>query len=235
MLRFLGRGSAFCDEHNSAVMTFDNELILLDCPMSAFVKLKNADLSKYSAINILVTHTHSDHVSGIAMLIDYEFFIGHIPVTVIAPSVEVRNDLFYLIDRLDGCEPEWCSLKVASEIDAPWLKAVIPTHHTDTLEGRCFGYCLSDGKNDIVYTGDTNTLEPFEPYLHEGTILYTEVSSYKTAVHLFISDVKEKLKAYNARGISVYLMHMDRESNILKEADGTGALPAPLINKEDTI
>ena len=146
------------------------------------------------------------------MLIDYEFFIGHIPVTVIAPSVEVRNDLFYLIDRLDGCEPEWYSLKVASEIDAPWLKAVIPTHHTDTLEGRCFGYCLSDGKNDIVYTGDTNT-----------------------AVHLFISDVKEKLKAYNARGISVYLMHMDRESNILKEADGTGALPAPLINKEDTI
>ena len=61
------------------------------------------------------------------------------------------------------------------------------------------------------------------------------MSSYKTAVHLFISDVKEKLKAYNARGISVYLMHMDRESNILKEADGTGALPAPLINKEDTI
>ena len=36
MLTFLGRGSAFADEHNSAFFIHDGNLILIDCPMSSF-------------------------------------------------------------------------------------------------------------------------------------------------------------------------------------------------------
>lgn len=235
MLRFLGRGSAFCDEHNSALMTIGNELILIDCPMSSFVKLKNADLSRYSSIRILITHTHSDHISGIAMLIDYEYFLGKIPVTVIAPSEEVREDLHFALSRLDGCEDNWYTLTTASEMKADWLLAVIPTTHADALKGRCFGYCLMHEGRKLVYTGDSNTLDPFIPYLNDGDVLYTEASAHESAVHMLISSITSTISELTSRGIEVYLMHMDDEELIMNEAKDTGALPAPLISTEDNI
>ena len=69
MLRFLGRGSAFADEHNCAYFTAGDDLVLLDCPMSAFTKLKQKDLKAYENIYVLITHTHGDHIGGVAMLI----------------------------------------------------------------------------------------------------------------------------------------------------------------------
>ena len=70
MLKFLGRGSAFTDEHNSAYFVENDELILIDCPMSAFQRLNDKNLALYDHIYVLVTHTHGDHVGGIGMLID---------------------------------------------------------------------------------------------------------------------------------------------------------------------
>ena len=35
LLLFLGRGSAFADEHNSAFFVEDNELVLIDCPATS--------------------------------------------------------------------------------------------------------------------------------------------------------------------------------------------------------
>ncbi|MBR4010497.1 MAG: MBL fold metallo-hydrolase, partial [Clostridiales bacterium] len=69
MLTFFGRGSAFTKEHNSAYFTDGNDLILLDCPMSTFSKLRARGLSRYESIYVLITHTHGDHVGGVAMLI----------------------------------------------------------------------------------------------------------------------------------------------------------------------
>ena len=40
-LKFLGRDSGFGDEHNSAFFTTkDNDLVIIDCPVSTFEKLK---------------------------------------------------------------------------------------------------------------------------------------------------------------------------------------------------
>ena len=38
-LQFFGRGSAFMTENNSAFFVNGDELVLIDCPMSAFRKL----------------------------------------------------------------------------------------------------------------------------------------------------------------------------------------------------
>ena len=45
MLTFLGRGSAFADEHNSAFFVNESDLILIDCPMSSFEKLNDMNLT----------------------------------------------------------------------------------------------------------------------------------------------------------------------------------------------
>ena len=53
MLKFLGRGSAFADEHNSAFFYHNDDLILIDCPESEFRKVKKIELKAVKNGNIL--------------------------------------------------------------------------------------------------------------------------------------------------------------------------------------
>ena len=90
ILQFLGRGSAFSDENNSAFFTCGNELVLIDLPMSSFRKLRRYGIKALSGrddpdITVLVTHTHGDHTGGIPTMIHYACYILHRRVTVIAP------------------------------------------------------------------------------------------------------------------------------------------------------
>ncbi len=233
MLQFLGRGSAFMDEHNSAYFTAGNDLVLLDCPMSSFIKLKKWDLSEYDRIFVLITHTHGDHAGGVAMLIDYNYFIAGTPVTVVAPSKVVADDLRYLFDNIEGCGRAWYELVEANDLKEDWFVAAIPTSHTKELEGKCFGYCLEVDGNRVVYTGDTNTYEPFERYLEKGTYFYTEVSSYKSNVHVFVDDIKSRVAEMSEKGVRVFLMHLDDEARIKQTLEGTGAELAPLFEEDN--
>ncbi len=228
MLKFLGRGSAFMDENNSAYFVANNELILLDCPISAFVKLKKKDLKSYDHIYVLITHTHGDHAGGTAMLIDYNYFLTGTPVTVVAPSKEVLDDLNYLFRNIEGCGRSWYELIEGKDLNKDWYVTSIPTTHSEELKGKCFGYCLDINGTRVVYTGDTNTLDPYIPYLTEGSYLYTEVTYYDSPVHIRCEKYKAQIADIVKKGIKVYLMHLDEEEKILEIMRGTGAEPAPL-------
>ena len=235
MLKFLGRGSAFTDEHNSAYFIADDELILIDCPMSAFSRLNDKNLALFDRIYVLVTHTHGDHVGGIGILIDLLQFSVKTPITVVAPSKEVEADLFYLLTRIEGCNSSWYELISVEDLDKDWFVCSIPTTHTDELAGKCFGYCLNIEGNKTVYTGDTNTIIPFEKYLESGTYLYMEISAYKSAVHLYCSDMVRKINEYVSQGVNVFLMHMDDEKRIAQVMKDTGAGFAPLEQSGATL
>ena len=238
MLKFLGRGAGFSDEHNGACFGYEDKLILMDCPMITFKRLKNQGLSCFAGraveeIVVVVTHTHSDHVAGLALTIHMARFIWKLKVKVVAPSEEVAHDLEYLLYRLDGCSRETCTVLTAEdymieEMGRGWLKEVIPTVHVPELEGRCFGYRLSiDGKN-VIYTGDTATLEPYMEYLEEGSILYTECSAYDTGVHIYVDYLTGYADFFREKDIKVYLMHMDNVEEIKRRTAGTGFETAPL-------
>ena len=234
MLRFFGRGSAFEDIHNSAYFRNGDDLVLIDCPLSAFNIIKKGALTDgVKRIKVAITHTHSDHTGGLPLLIHYAFYLFHIPVLVIAPSEEVKADLLYLIDRLDGCDPSGYELITADKAEEDWLLSVIPTSHTPALEGRCFGYELSIDGVHTVYTGDTCITSPYVPYLTEGTELYIEVCTRNSPVHLFIDDIIPFIREVEQKGVSVYLMHLDSEDKlegIIRES-GVKARFAPLISQ----
>ena len=238
MLTFLGRGSAFTDEQNSAFFVENGDLVLIDCPMSSFEKLNDMNMTLFSHVYVLVTHTHGDHISGIGMLIDLLQFSVKTPITVVAPSKEVENDLRYLISNLEGCGDSWYSLTNANELKKEWFVCSIPTTHTEQLNGKCFGYCLTVEGKRVVYTGDTNTIEPFEKYIEDGSYAYIEMSAYRSPVHLYCIDMLDKIREYTSRGIHVYLMHMDDEKRIADVMADTSAEFAPLrqggFTMEDT-
>ena len=228
MLLFLGRGSAFSDEQNCAFFAADGQLVLLDCPMSAFHRIRHFQ-KRYDGITVLVTHTHSDHCGGIPMLIHYAKHVLQIPVTVVAPTAEVADDLRYLIERLDGCSPSAYTLLTADALNADWFRRAVPVDHAAALAGRCFGYVLRISGQDVIYTGDTASLSPFLPYLHAGAYLYTETACFDSGVHLYIEDLLPELNKLTAAGVHVYLMHLDDEEALAEKIKGTGASFAPLL------
>ncbi|MCR5148028.1 MAG: hypothetical protein K6C35_03570 [Eubacterium sp.] len=261
MFKFLGRGSGFSDEHNGACFGLGNKLILLDCPMVSFRRLKNEspeyfaeatdekfrELREHDKLSgeadgsrrieeliIAITHTHSDHIAGLALTIHFARFIWKIKVKVIAPSAEVLKNLDYMLKEMDGCSRETYSIVTADEYiagsgdEGRWLKAAISTVHVPELSGKCFGYQLEvDGRN-VIYTGDTCTLDTFMDKITPESILYTECSAYDTGVHLYINKLLEYKNFFEENNVKVYLMHLDDVKKIEEEAGKAGFELAPL-------
>lgn len=234
MIKFLGRGSAFNDNNNSAFFMDGSKMVLLDCPMSTFNKVRRMDFSSIESVDIVVTHTHADHINGIAMLIDLLWFVRHIKVTVVTPNDAVKEDIRFALERLDGVGADWYTLTTVDEYAPAYIKTAIPTTHSPQLNGRCFGYELDVNGEHVVYTGDTNTLEPFKPYIKDNSYLFMEVSSIPVEVHLYVDDVLPFIKEQIARGVKVYLMHLDNEEAIKAKTEDTGAKLAPLYRDEVT-
>ena len=218
LLLFLGRGSAFADEHNSAFFAEDNELVLIDCPATSYQKVKKMNWEQYDNIYILITHTHGDHSGGVGTMLQYVWFASYMKkkVTIVAPSEEVKEDLLLLLMRIEGCEQDWFDIITADELNKKWFIAAVPTTHVKPLEGRCFGYHLNIHGNNVVYTGDTATLEPFKSLLKRGSFLYTEAAYYKSAVHMHLKDMLAEYISFAESGVHVYLMHLDVEEEIKK-------------------
>ncbi|MBD5144230.1 MAG: MBL fold metallo-hydrolase [Ruminococcus sp.] len=228
MLMFLGRGSAFTNAHNCAYFVNNNDLILLDCPASAFENIKKLHLEKFHHIYILVTHTHGDHIGGVGTMLQYAYFVLQNPLTVVAPSRAVLEDLSLLLYQIEGCEKNWFYLITADNLEKSWLMCAIPTQHVEPLKNKCFGYALYVNHHKIIYTGDTATLMPYVPYLQQGTILYTECSVFQSNVHLYLPDILPILTAFTEKDIQVYLMHLDDEKQISSMIEHTKIQLAPL-------
>ena len=235
MLQFFGRGSAFDLEQNSAFFTDGDDIVLIDCPMSSFHKLIRMNIEQLTEtrnvrmIFVFVTHTHGDHVSGIATLIQYAYYVWHVPIVIAAPSSEVKDDLRFLFGRLEGCDMAAFHLTTADMLKV-WIKDIIPTTHVPGLAGRCFGYHLCVDNKNIIYTGDTNTLEPYKQYITEdsNTYFYTEASVSKSPVHIYLPDEIDYLSALADKGVNVFLMHLDNTQKASEMIKGTGIRLAPL-------
>ncbi len=208
-LTFLGRETGLAENHTSAYFVTDkNELVIIDCSVSAFQKLKKHKLQDYKHIYVHITHTHGDHVSGVSLLVQYMYFKHNKPISIVSPSYAVEDDLRTLL-RIEGCADSWYNLSTVGTFDREWLHSTILTHHTDQLEGKCFGYVFSINGKTIVYTGDTNTLVPFELEIEHCDELYVDVCINKSPAHLHIDNAIDRIVDLDERDIKVYLMHLD--------------------------
>lgn len=236
MLNFLGRGAAFTDNHNCAFFIDDSDFVMLDCPMSATQKIMKFNESGFFNTNIinhfyiLVTHTHSDHVGGIGMLVHYMYYVLNIPITIIAANEALESDIKTLL-KLDACHIDSFNIVPAKDLNKKWFIREIPTTHSAGLAEKCFGFQLYIDNKNIIYTGDTNTLKPFDSYLIQDTILYTETAFYPSEAHLILNKHLNELIEYTANDIKVYLMHLDNLSGIIDLIRHTNIKIVPLYNE----
>lgn len=210
VLNFLGSGSGFSDNHTSAYFTTnDKELVIIDCPVSAFQKLKRMKLGDYEQIYVFVTHTHGDHVGGLGLFAQYVFFVLKKKLTIVAPSSDMFEDILTIM-KIEGNDSEWYNLEhVLNLAEKPWLKGCIPTVHSPQLERKCFGYKFFANGETIIYTGDTATLKHFLERMEDVKELYVDTSVYYGMIHLKLEDALPKFLELNQSGVEVFLMHLD--------------------------
>lgn len=205
ILTFLGSDSGFGDKNNSSYVEEENKLILIDCGFTVFNEIKRKfDFNKFDNIEVVITHLHNDHAGSLSQLILYLYFIYNKKVTVISKCNNIKQYL-----DITGTPPEAYELK--DELEN--LKFV-KTEHTKYLDA--YGFVLNVKNKKIVYTGDTNTLEPFLPFISIADELYVDVSRYGGA-HLKIDNVIDLLKEFKSNGTEVVLMHIDDKKYIESE------------------
>lgn len=197
ILKFLGSDSGFGINNNSAYIEEKGKLTIIDCGFTVFTQIKKKfDLNKYKEINVIITHLHNDHAGSLSQLILYSYFIFNKKVNVISMCSKIKEylditgtpeDAYTLYNKFENVE-------------------FIRTEHTRYLDSYGFKLCVNGKK--IVYTGDTNTLEPFMKYINGVYEFYVDVSRYGGA-HLKIDDVIEKLREIKKKNIRIYLMHID--------------------------
>lgn len=203
-LTFLGKDSGFGEHNNSAYIEDNNKLIIIDCGFTVFEQLKNKfDFNKYSDIEIIITHLHNDHAGSLSQIILYLWFIYNKKVTIYSKCERIRDYL-----EITGTPKESYEIKTESE-NITFIK----TSHVQHLDA--YGFKLKVKDKNIIYTGDTNTLNPFLPHIENEKIdeLYVDVSRFGGA-HLKIDDIVEKLVKINKSGTLVDLMHLDDKEYI---------------------
>lgn len=78
-LTFLGTASAVpnSDHHNTSLcVQYDQQTILIDCADSQIVRLEQAGISPLSLSDVVITHFHPDHVSGLPLLLMNLWLMG---------------------------------------------------------------------------------------------------------------------------------------------------------------
>lgn len=192
----------FGDKNNSAYIEVDNKLIIIDCGFTVFNEIKKRfDLKSYNSINIIITHLHNDHAGSLSQVILYVYYIYGKKVTVISKCKEIKKYL-----EITGVDANIYNLKE----DMDNLE-FIKTEHVKGIDS--YGLKIKIKDKNIMYTGDTNTLQPFMPYLNNVDEFYVDVSK-AGGVHLKIDDIIEVLKTIKKKGIDIYVMHLDDKAYI---------------------
>lgn len=192
----------FGENNNSAYFETNNQLYIIDCGFSVFSKIKNKfDFNKYKSINIIITHLHNDHAGSLSQIILYLFFVFNKTVNVFSKCNRIKEYL-----DITGTPEEAYQLKEESEK----LK-FIKTDHVKYLDA--YGFKIEINNRKIIYTGDSNNLKSFIPYLKDADEFYVDVSKFGGA-HLKIDSVLDELIEISNHGTKVYLMHIDDKKYI---------------------
>lgn len=201
-LKFLGTDSGFGEKNNSAYYETDNKLVLIDCGFTVFNIVKEKfDFNKYENIEIIITHLHNDHAGSLSQMILYLWFVFNKKTTVLSKCAHIKDYL-----EITGTPSDAYELKTSAN-NLEFIK----TEHSPLLDA--YGIKLNINNKEILYTGDTSTLIPYEPYFSKISELYVDVSIFG-GVHLNIKDTLPELKKLKSQNVSVCLMHLDNKEKI---------------------
>ena len=228
-LQFLGRGAAFNPKegNNSAYFIENNQLFLIDCGESIFERLvENGLLEGIDAINLMITHTHSDHIGSLGTLAMYSYYTLRKPLNIIMKKEAKHLPNVKKILEGFGCTPAMYSYVDEEQYDNRFVSfqglRYIETSHCDELS--CYGLLFTTSNGLVYYSGDTREIENVKSLIASGQnidklYIDTTTANFPGNVHLYIGILQEQIpEEFKSK---VYCMHVNNDQCI-EEAKNAG-------------
>ena len=216
-LLFLGRGSAFnsYEGNTSAYFIDKNELFLIDCGESIYERImENKLLDDINCINLMITHTHSDHIGSIGSLIMYCYYVINKKVNIIiSKDCLYKNDLIDLI-RIFGCTKEMYRVIDETQFDNKHKLfnniRFLKTEHVSQIPS--YGILFDTENGLIYYSGDTKELNNISNIISSTKTIdkiYIDTTSTNITnnVHVYIRDLNNLIPDYLKN--KIYCMHVN--------------------------
>lgn len=221
-LKFLGVGAAFNPSlgSNSAYFIDNNELFLLDCGESVFKEIiEHKLLDKVKKVNVMITHTHSDHIGSLGSLILYVFHVKESLVNIIVKKSAKYIDVINNILVGNGCSKDRYKYVLETDFDGKYKTfnkiRFKETIHSDDMD--CYSIIFETNNGILYYSGDTKELNTIKNIIDSGEEidkLFIDVSSDKNKAHVYIEDLKKGIsKEFRSK---VYCMHFNNDECIKK-------------------
>lgn len=225
-LTFIGRGAAFNPKegNTSAYFIENNELFLIDCGESIFSSLKNKEiLDNVVSINLLITHTHSDHIGSLGSLVMYAYYVRHIPFNIIIPKEAKYLENIKAILFGFGCTNDmYCFITeddFDNKINSFDKVRYFETFHCDTL--NCYSIVFYTNNGIVFYSGDTRETNTLDTIIKSNDLIDkiymdTNISSKDTG-HLGVDDLYDFIPKELVK--KVYCMHLSSDECMNKAID----------------
>lgn len=224
-LKFLGRGAAFNkDELNTSAYFLDNnDIYLIDCGELIFSEINKTNLLKdKDNINLLITHTHSDHCGSLGSLVLYCHFVLNKKLNIIINKDSLILEDIKTIIRIMGCSEEMYNIVYDTDVKSNVFNRVyfVKTDHTGYL--NCYSIVFETDNGIIYYSGDTRELNYLKELIDNNyniDKIYVDTcsSNYPGNAHLYVGLINEYVpKELNNK---VYCMHLNNKEceDLIKE------------------
>ena len=173
-------------------------------------------LDTINCINIMITHTHSDHVGSIGSLIMYCYYVINKKVNIIiSKNCLYKKDLIDLI-RIFGCTKEMYRVIDETQFDNKYKLfnniRFIKTEHVSQIPS--YGILFDTENGLIYYSGDTKELNNISNIISSTKTIdkiYIDTTSTNITnnVHVYIGDLNNLIPDYLKN--KIYCMHVNDE------------------------
>lgn len=221
-LKFLGRGAAFNPKegNNSAYFIDNNQLFLIDCGESIFERLiENNIFDNIESINLMITHTHSDHIGSLGTLAMYSYYTLRKPLNIVLPENAKHLSNIDKILSGFGCTEAMYNYVDEKQFDNEENDfqnvRYVETSHCNEL--NCYGLLFKTQNGIVYYSGDTNETKIIKALLEnkdqiDKLYIDTTTANFPGNVHLYIEFLKEIIPEDMKN--RVYCMHLNNDACI---------------------
>jgi len=200
-IEVLGVGNLFTPQitNTSFLLSPDiggDEKFLIDCGYNVFQKLISGGYDIGNIKTVIITHTHPDHVGSLGALIYYRWFVFNRHTTIICGNkvgkylkAYLESTVFYVLKpgeiRLDKYIE--CPYSLVSNGIPTGLITMFEVQHGDI---PAYGVYLH--KDKIVFTGDTDLLNPLSTMMSSAEIIFHDclIGHFARGIHSNMGDME---------------------------------------------
>jgi len=187
----IGSGGAFdTAKLNSSFLIHkegDNRKILIDCGYNVFHYIKE---NNYDIEDVLITHTHFDHIGSLESLIYYNYFVKGIQTNVFSgPKVVERLKYILDVNKIyyngEIIPTEICKIRNLDGLYPNHYEILEMNHIVTPSYGFVFKGYEKNNPKYIVITGDTKASKRFASWIENK---FKEIPNLKMVIYQDFSE-----------------------------------------------